>query len=327
MRSFARICAHYDEPERALNLFRNLPLTTTDPWLLSTEIALSSTLGHHSRNIKTAKRLLESGQHSDFSTAELASALGSIELLDGNRRRSRDLLRRAIQDPNDNALAQVEWALGKDPLFYCDPSEFDLKKNHEALALNSFNENRWMDSVTHAENWFLDMPFARRPAMLGSYVLAVMLDNHDAAETFCRAALESNPNDSQLINNLAYSLALNGKASEAQGWLDRINVDQVEDQAAQVCLKATAGLVSFRTGQLLLGRFQYLEAIEEARELQNATYAKVAFLNYVREEIRVASPDIEALMSRVAKIKATPKEPGAAILLERVNQLYAKTRH
>jgi hypothetical protein len=130
-----------------------------------------------------------------------------------------------------------------------------------------------------------------------------------------------------LINNLAYSLALNGKASEAQGWLDRINVDQVEDQAAQVCLKATAGLVSFRTGQLLLGRFQYLEAIEEARELQNATYAKVAFLNYVREEIRVASPDIEALMSRVAKIKATPKEPGAAILLERVNQLYAKTRH
>ena len=72
---------------------------------------MAGLIGEHRRVMKTASPLLTSGDFSPFSLAELRAGAGSIELMEGDRRRSRRLLQSSLEAPNDNALAQVEWAL------------------------------------------------------------------------------------------------------------------------------------------------------------------------------------------------------------------------
>ena len=61
--------------------------------------------------LKDAKRILMSERFSPFSLTELRAGVGSVELLAGDRRRSRRLFEASLEDPNDNSLAQVEWGL------------------------------------------------------------------------------------------------------------------------------------------------------------------------------------------------------------------------
>src|SRR5207249_2177788 len=117
--------------------------------------------------IKRATHVANSDRYSPFSLAELSSGLATVEFLDGRRKRSKDLFRKALIRPNDNALAQVEWALSRDNLFQLSVRGFDVKRNFEALALEAFNNGRWKEAVECCESWFMDMPFAKRPLMLG----------------------------------------------------------------------------------------------------------------------------------------------------------------
>jgi len=324
LRSFVRLYVHYREVEYAYNVLRRAAVTRQDPWLLSAEIALATILERNSRLIKPGMELLRSGRFSEFSLAELSSGLGTIELLDGSRRKSRDLFRAALSNPNDNALAQVEWALSKDRLFELDVTQFNVKRNYEALALEAFNNSEWNKALEHSENWFMDMPFAKRPIMLGSHVSSVILDDQKSAEMFCRAGLVAHPGDPQLVNNLAYALALDGRADEALSLLQNLNIAEAEELSTRVCLTATKGLISFRKGNHDLGRKLYLEAIESAGKISSSHYTQLAILNYAREELMCNSEYVEAVKDKVRRLKIDPKAKSLKIFFDKVTSLLNK---
>jgi tetratricopeptide (TPR) repeat protein len=326
LRSAARLWASNGEPDRARELLLRSSATTEDPWLISAEIALATLTKRSPRLAKRGSIVVTSGRFAPFSLAELSCGLGTLELLDGNRRRSRELFRAALRAPNDNALAQVEWALSVERLFDVDLDKFDVKRDFEAVALEAVAKSNWLRAIEYAEKWFLDMPFAKRPVMLGSHLASTILENGaDTAITFCRAGLVSHPRDPQLLNNLAYALALKGKSEEAAREIEGISLDSLGN-ATQICLTATKGLIAFRRGNAVEGRALYLAAIDLATRMKLTAYGQIAFLNYAREEITSGSSFAGTVADKVLRLEPHPGVPGLAVLADRVRRLSEKTR-
>jgi tetratricopeptide (TPR) repeat protein len=324
LRCAARLFAHYGDIERAHDLlWRNLR-TLEDPWLCSAELALASLLGRHGGMIKRGRALIASKKFSPFSLAELSSGLATIELREGNRRRSRDLFRLALVDPNDNALAQVEWAFSRDRLFDLDLEAFDVKRNFEALALEAFRQQEWARVIEQAEAWFMDMPFARRPVMMGSHVASVVLDDYKKAQLFARAGLVAHPGNAQLLNNYAYALALDGKADDALAVLDGVSLSEADELSTRVCLTATRGLAHFRKGEVEQGRRLYEAAIDAASKIPNVNYRHLALVNYAREEILSGQAVSDVVIEKVKGIRLDRGAVTLGILKEKVLSLYER---
>ena len=285
LRSAVRLYAHCNEAERGFELLYRNPVSRHDPWLASARLAMAGLIGKSHIVLKDAKRLSMSEKFSPFSLTELQAGVGSVELLAGNRRRSRRLFEASLKDPNDNSLAQVEWGLSEDALFEVDLSSYNVSRNYEALALEAFNQQHWTSVLRHCEDWLMDMPFAGRPAMMASHVASVVLDDFATAQSFCQAGLVASPNDPQLANNLAYALALDDQPREALKVLDQQRLASADETRTRVCLTATRGLAYYRSGHINEGRECYVAAIDAARGVEDPNLRQMAILNYAREEL------------------------------------------
>ena len=105
LRAASRLCLHQGEPEEAHQILLRAPNLTADPWLLAAEIATASARGKTSRLVKTGRNLLESPRHSPFDLSELASALGTLEIMEGNRRAAHRLITVSLGKPTENSIA------------------------------------------------------------------------------------------------------------------------------------------------------------------------------------------------------------------------------
>jgi tetratricopeptide (TPR) repeat protein len=308
LRSATRLFAHYDELEIAHDILRKSPLTNHDPWLTSAEISIATIRNRNSTYIKKGIELINSKNISPFNFTELASSIGTVELLNGSLKKSREFFNKSLINPNDNSLAQVEWASIKENQLNLNASNYIVGLNFEALALDNFQKNEYALALDNAAKWFMDMPFSKRPIMFGSNLASTILKDQEKSISFLNAGLHSHPNDPQLINNLAYALALDNRAKEAFDQLNKIKNENLLDEMTKTCLLATRGLATFRSGFPDFGRKLYLEAIERTKKANNQSLNWVAILNYAREEIRVASEFVEPIMEVVNKIPSETKE-------------------
>jgi tetratricopeptide (TPR) repeat protein len=302
LRSAVRLFTHYDELEIAHDILRKNEITNYDPWLTSAEISIATIRERTSKFIKKGIELINSKNIAPFNFTELASSLGTVELLDGSTKKSREFFKKALINPNDNSLAQIEWASRKDKQLDINPADFGVRLNYEALALDNFQHEKHVDALDNAARWFIDMPFSIRPIMFGSNLASTILKDQEKAISFLNAGLISHPNDPQLINNLVYALVLENRTSEAIEYLGKIKPDTVLSETTSACLTATRGLTFFRSGLPDVGRSMYIEAIEKTKQLNNSALNWIAILNYAREEIRLGSEYVESIMEVVAKI-------------------------
>jgi len=76
----------------------------------------------------------------------LASAVATIELISGSNKSAKSLFNLSLQAPNDNSLAQIEWASSRLKL---DINEQALKTplSYEANAENSYKRLRIDESI------------------------------------------------------------------------------------------------------------------------------------------------------------------------------------
>lgn len=302
LRSAARLFAHYDDLDYAHDILRTSSLVGHDPWITSAEIALATIRDRRSRFLKRGIEMVNSRNFSPFSLSELASSLGTVELLHGTLRKSRELFALSLRDPNDNSLAQAEWAINKDKSLKIDISSFEIEYGFEASAIYNFYNDDYKTALNDAARWLVDMPFSKRPVLLGSHIAGSMLSDHQTAITFTKAGLASHPNDPQLINNIAYSLILLGKIEDADRYLRTLpSIDQINEPAS-ICLTATIGLLHFRRGETEKGRILYRKAIEDARRVNDRYFNWLAILNYAREEILAKSPFVDEVIEAVSRI-------------------------
>lgn len=326
LRSASRLFAHvnYDDNEYldyVLKKLRKSSLTKKDPWLLSAEISLSTLRGRSSNLIKNGIQLINSKNNSPFSYSELASAIGTEELLSGSHKKSKLLFNQALISPNDNSLAQIEWASTKDSRIKVDSSSLNIKMNHEALALENYQEGEYGKAVSNATKWLKDMPFSKRPVMFGSNIATTILKDNNKSISILKTGLISHPNDPQIINNLAYAYALENKPDIALTELNKLKETNYE-RTTQACLIATKGLAQFRKGLPELGRENYLRAMEITKEINNKELNWIAILNYAREEIKTKSIYVNDVMSAVSKIPNIDSNVEITTLKNEVIELY-----
>jgi hypothetical protein len=329
LRCATRLFVHYNYDDNEYlefihNYLRKSPMTLIDPWLASAEISIATMRDRTSKFIKNGINLINSKNISPFNFTELASSLGTIELIYGSTKKSREFFQKALISPNDNSLAQIEWASTHDRQLDINPANFSVKMNYEALALDNYYNKDFISALDNAAKWFIDMPFSKRPIMFGSNLASTILKDQEKSISFLKAGLLSHPNDPQLINNIAYALALDGKPNEAFEQLDKVRNDNDIEETTYICLTATKGLSYFRSGFPDIGRKLYLEAIERTKQIKNQELNWLAILNYVREEIKVGSEYIIPLMDSVAKIPNDSKDIEINIFKQDILDLFKK---
>lgn len=325
-RSAARFFVHCDDLDRAHYVLRHNLTIEKDPWLIASEISVNLMRGRTSSLIKTASDVINSQDYSQYSLTELQSSLATLELERGTRKKSRVLFERSLQAPDDNSLAQAEWAVQQDVRLPMERVDFSsVAKRYEANALQFYAKEQYKDALNEAVAWINDMPYSRDPIYFGADMAYTYLKDFKSAEDIINYGLIANPNDVGLLNNLAYSYALDDKTKEAEDTLLRIDkVGSILDERSVVCVTATRGLVEFRKNNVEQGRVLYKEAMEEAAKLNDQSYGQKAALNYIREEI-IALKAVPTNLSNVLdKIAEDPQDREIKILKEDIFKLVAK---
>jgi tetratricopeptide (TPR) repeat protein len=310
LRAAARLYVHNDECDRAHALLRRAPRTRSDPWLLAAEIAIAELAGRDSPNVAVGRRLLEDGGWQPGHLTELASALATLELRGGRERRARSLFNSSLLAPNDNALAQAEWAServrGVQTRLVQAREQVPL--SYEALSLAAVAAGKTRTAVNQAWRWLLDQPFSAEPAAFGSYH-AGQLRDFERALAFAKRGLQANPGHPMLRNNAAFALAHLGRIPEAEAQLDMLRHGDLDaDQRAVIA--ATRGLIAFRSGEPIGAQKLYTEAIERATDPTTRTLAGLMFIS---EMLRLHLPGAGEAAARAraeAQKKLAPSDRG-----------------
>jgi Tfp pilus assembly protein PilF len=297
LRSAARFFIHDGEPDRAHNLLTRQAITREDPWLLASEIAIAESIGKTSKLFRIAKSTIEM-DIAPSQLTELASALGSIEAERGNHRLARKLLKQALVEANENAVAQIGWLNRSHLGESVDASNVNPPLLHEAHAWENFYKGEFSIAREEALRWLDDQPFASAPASLSSYILADLFGDFEASRKIVSAALKSNPDDLTLLNNYAVALMELGELSEAEVVLSRLNAARA-DKKNNAIYNATFGMLAFRKGKIEEGRQFYYEAIEAARNNSDKRTAARASIHLALEEFIARTTHIEESMKKI----------------------------
>lgn len=319
LRSASRFYVHRGDLRTAHCLLAHSPATSTDPWLVAAEIAVS-TAGHFSpRLAKRGSEFLQGATVPPHGTTELASALATLELEAGKHRVARKLFRVSLLDPTENSVAQAEWASPIVGGLSVDPNGIVAPRLFEARAWSGFAKGRWEPALENSRRWLADQPFSSRPAALASYLAATIFEQHERAERILHEGLVANPTDPVLLNNLAFSYASRGNVEGAEAVIGRVG--DVGTGPVGIILSATRGLIRFRNDDAAEGRMLYLRAIDQATKLGNSRLRALASIYLAREESRLGSQFARQDVTRALRESKSCGTPDILALAEHLSSL------
>ncbi len=327
-RSAARLFVHVEDLDRAHYVLRKNEQVAFDPWLMASEISVNLLRGRSSSLIKKGIALINSGDFSPFSLSELSSSLGTLELVKGTQKKSKLFFEKSLISPNDNSLAQAEWAKANKLSLHFDKAVCEkVNMSYEANALYAYQNDKYEDALKASIRWLNDMPYSKNPIFVGANISYTFLKDYKTAAKILKRGLEANPNEPAFMNNLAYTYALDGKLVEANEIMNRVNKISDIDERTKICLSATRGLIAYREKRIEEGRTLYLKAIKAAKDIQgDPTYSWNAILNFVREEIlatNIIPSDIDAVLTQIHE---APKDKGVKMLKQDIQKIVAKRR-
>lgn len=307
IRSAVRCFAHLKDHETGLRIVNRADRTKVDPWLLSAQVAMTQALKKPQRLMKNAKTMIESKNLSPWDLSELNAAVGSVLHHTGAEKNANKHFRASLLEPTENALCQIVFDR-QNPEWQKITNAIHPSMNFESEARNHFNAVELERACESAHGWLNDEPFSARPALFGSFVAGVAIENYKDALNFLDQGLKPNPNDPILLNNRALFLARTGRTEEAEENLKRARQYNDGGGELDVTLTATAGLLHFRKGETALGRQKYLEAIADAKKAGRQGQEAMGLVFLAREELD-AGTDLadEAIQRAEQAVKRLPK--------------------
>jgi len=306
LRNMARFFIHFGEEgiTFAHNVIRNSEIARFDPWIIATEISLATLRDRGSKFAKVGIQIIDAGSFHPFNISELASSLATLELKNDKLKKSKKLFGTSLVHPNDNSLAQAEWASQLEKgLLPVNSQGFKLINSFEALARDFAEHKKWEEAIECSKKWFLDLPFSKGSVLFANDIAIHKLKDHSLAVEVAKLGLDSHPNDAQLLNNIIYSLCIENKIEEAEILFQKVKKDDLTSlNDIGICLTATKGLYYFRKGIPDAGRKLYLEAIHLAEKLQRNYLLSSALINYIREEILLGKEDVSPIITKLGEI-------------------------
>lgn len=252
--------------------------------------------------MRAARQILDSDRFSPWHLGELACAVATVELANNKLKTARRLLRKALTDPTDNALAQAEWS-GRHGLYVVEPRQLLAPLGFEARARHAVREAEWDKATDDALLWLADQPFALDAARLAGSA-ANTAENHVAAVEAGKVGLLANPGSAALLNSSAFAFANLGQLDRATDALDAVDLSG-EDETQKAVITATRGLIAFRRGDFDSGRRLYRDAISTFKRVPRRDYVALALLFLAREELRTtpdgAEPTVRAALDAASR--------------------------
>jgi tetratricopeptide (TPR) repeat protein len=301
----------------ALRLIRKNEATKHDPWLMATEISLCTYLNKTSSLMKSGFSLIDAKKFSAFSLSELTSAIATVELYNDGRK-TKKLFSQSLIDPNENSVAQAQWASNLIEGLSYNSYNFN---SHEANSYHNRTLENWEGAFNEALNWLVDEPFSSSPANHASYLASAIVDNNEMSISICNFGLRSNPNDFSLLNNKAYSQAIENLVEQSEATFNQINTNKLTD-AEKVTFLATNGLIYYRKGLIEKGNLLYDEAENLAKKQRDEATAfrvkvyklrsqhicgccnideKIVFEDLMKELDKFKKPELVKTMKNVKK--------------------------
>lgn len=315
LRSAARFYSFVGEKDRAYALIRNAARTQADPWLIAAEIALSQEVNRPPLHWSKGRDFLERASVAPIHLSELATAVGTIELMSGNRKKARKLFAQGLRGPTANSLAQARWAelrMGME-LVTAEPIAPQVVDHaFEARTLQAFNTGDMATALQAARNWFHVEPFSPLAASAVAHIGGLM-DDYKTVMEHAELCRHVHPNDVSLRNNYLYAWISSGEIFRSGASIVSNDDDDDDDDDVPIRVVknvvselrgyiedggysavhalANLGLLAYRLGQPETGRTLYDQTIQLARRGNLAAHhAAAAAVFHAREAILAGVP-------------------------------------
>jgi hypothetical protein len=325
----SRLFIHLNLVDRSHYLLINHPGVRTDPWIASAELAVSQLSGRTSKHVTNAKKLLESGLNPKH-TAELASALGTLELSAGANKKAKVYFRNSLLDPNRNALAQAKWVeQAHDLKAGVVITTEQMEMAYEAKAWESYSNGDIEKALHYSMEWYKSELYSSKPPMLGTY-LAALVDQYDNVIDIANRGLKTNSDNVTLKLNKAYAeIAKIGtdkkEVSEASvfEWVNLFKEIMKKEKSSVSHAAANMGMLCYRIGYLENGRDWYSHAENVCRSEGQDTHVMCA-IYHAREALIAKAPwagEVYEYAKNLLGRANGPGLPSAIFYMNKIEQL------
>ena len=110
LRAAACLFVHAHIPDRAHYILLRADATPEDPWLIAAELAVAPIAKVEPEFVREARFMLKAANDAPIHLNEMVSALATLEMTTGNNKTARKLFHRALHEPTENTIAQINWA-------------------------------------------------------------------------------------------------------------------------------------------------------------------------------------------------------------------------
>ncbi len=329
LRSSSRLALHLGDPEQAHDILLGSEASKSDPWIIAAEIALAKVADRNPRRFKTGLGILDEGGLYPRQITELAGAIATVDLLDGNRKRSKKLFRASMTDPTGSALAQGEWAT---PLIGAEIVPIGALTStleaHEAKALHFWRERRFLAAADACERWASVDSFSIRPFEFAA-TTANILEDYDRANQFASRGLMLRKEAPMLLLSKVFSLASLNKVDEASKILRKV-LGSTQDEKTRFIALANEGLISFRKGDLEFAKARYKESIDGFNRMRYVFLGAQAEIYMARESFIANDKDSLKLLENARKTMERIDKHNlseTSIILKSVERLFESNKH
>lgn len=314
LRAATRLLVHVDDPDAALRILRRAASTPGDPWLVSAEISVAAVAGRKSALLSRGAAILKEGRFPPSQITELASAIATSELSYGKNRVAKRFFADSLIAPNDNSIAQVEWANRREGL------GFDVRRKVREVPL-TFEAQFWVNYERRNEamskqlvrDWAIDEPFSSRPIVMGTF-LGGIYEDYQLGLELGEAGLIANPDDEQIVNNIAFIEASQGNLVRAWHRIQELS------NYKSPHFVANTGLIAYRMGEIELGRQCYRAAVKLAKLAKQPQTEALAILYFAREALLAGDPQSESIAEYAAKTAKNHDTTSVRVLWDRLRQ-------
>ena len=295
LRAASRCFTHMGEPDRAVAVLRRSGLCEFDPWIASAEIAISEGFGLKSKYISKSKYMIVDDDLTHFARSELTSGMATIELNSGSLKRAKKLMHQALNDPTENALAQVEWLSNQinEDIPEIDKLGRNVPASYEAQTLYLFYNKKFKESLEASKMWSRYQYLSSRPIIQASHIAAAPMNDDTEAIRIFESCTQAQKNDPVVMNNYAFSLARSGNIERAVKIIKKAKSYPLSERQKFV-ISATEGLIAFRSDSVEKGRSLYSMAVNGFTKINDLRAAAMATYFQAVEEKRIKSQNAES---------------------------------
>ncbi len=313
IRAAARYYLHVGEHDLAHDLLRRTPILGSDPWIQASEIAVATVRGKTSSLLRQTVRQLSEAKHVGAEVTELASAAGTVEMLSGSDKKAKILFKHALSHPNDNSLAQAEWAATKLNLVV-GHQELMTPMSYEANSHNAYRRLEMGQAIEHAVLWAKDEPFASRPMDAQCYLLSLE-GRYTEALAAAKISHELDGDEIGPLLNLLFAQIQAGDLDDAMDDFVRLGRHpNIKSHATQYY--ANGGALAYALGYVEEAREFYQRAIRSARMRGEPHTEALARAFFARLSTQAGDPQAPVIVQEAAdKVPRLPS-PGALFVVQ-----------